>query len=69
VEFLAALALVGDESCLEAIAVAHGRATDGWWRQHLADAFRAIVARKRLTRRHSVLKKIQKRSPELVSSP
>jgi hypothetical protein len=69
VEFLAALALIGDESCLEAIAAAHARATDRWWRQHLADAFRAIVARKRLTRRHAVLKKIQKRSPELVSSP
>lgn len=68
VEFLAALALIGDESCLEAIAAAHGRATDRWWREHLADAFHAIIARRRLTRRHAVLKKIQKRSPELVSS-
>jgi hypothetical protein len=66
VEFLAALALIGDASCLEAIAAAHGRATDRWWREHLADAFHAIVERKRLTRRHAVLKKIQKRSPELV---
>ncbi len=66
VEFLAALALTGDASCLEAIAAAHGRATDRWWREHLADAFHAIVERKRLTRRHAVLKKIQKRSPELV---
>lgn len=66
VEFLAALALAGDASCLEAIATAHGRATDRWWREHLADAFHAIVARKRLTRRHAVLKKIQRRSPELV---
>jgi HEAT repeat protein len=68
VEFLAALALIGDESCLEAIAAAHGRSTDHWWRQHLVDAFRAIVTRKRLTRRHAVLKKIQKRSPELLNS-
>jgi HEAT repeat protein len=67
VEFLAALALIGDASCLEAIATAHGRATDRWWREHLADAFHAIVARKRLTRRHAVLKKIHKRSPDLVS--
>jgi hypothetical protein len=61
VEFLAALALTGDTSCLEAIAAAHGRATDRWWREHLADAFHAIVERERLTRRHAVLKKIQKR--------
>jgi len=66
VEFLAALALIGDASCLEAIATAHGRAMDRWWREHLADAFHAIVVRKRLTRRHAVLKRIQKRSPELV---
>jgi HEAT repeat protein len=69
VEFLAALTLIGNESCLEAIAAAHDRATDRWWREHLADAFRAIVARKQLTRRHAVLKKLQKRSPELVRSP
>jgi HEAT repeat protein len=69
VEFLAALTLIGNESCLEAIAAAYDRSTDRWWRQHLADAFRAIVVRKHLTRRHAVLKKLQKRSPELVSSP
>jgi HEAT repeat protein len=68
VEFLAALALIGDASCLEAIAIAHGRAMDRWWREHLADAFRAIVSRKRLTRRHAVLKKIQKRWPAMMTS-
>ena len=67
VEFLAALSLVGDAACLEAIAAAHARATDRWWRDHLADTFRAIAARERLTRRHAVMKKIQKRWPELVS--
>jgi len=66
VEFLAALALIGDASCLEAIAIAHGRTTDRWWREHLADAFQAIVTRERLTRRHAVLKKIQKRWPAIV---
>ena len=37
--------LIGDASCLEAIAAAHatGRARRDWWREHLADAFRAIV--------------------------
>ena len=40
VEFLAALSLVGDASCLEAIAAAFTRGRDAWWRHHLADAFR-----------------------------
>jgi HEAT repeat protein len=63
VEFLAALTLVGDRSCLEPIAAAyaHARASQGWWRQHLAEAFRAIVARERITRRNAVIKKIEKR--------
>ena len=61
VEFLAALSIAGDASCLEAIAAAHGHATDRWWRQHLADTFQAIVAREGLTRRHAVMKKIEKR--------
>jgi hypothetical protein len=61
VEFLAALSIAGDASCLEAIAAAHGRATDTWWRQHLADTFQAIVAREGLTRRHAVMRKIEKR--------
>ena len=63
VEFLAALALVGDRSCLEPIAAAYAHARGGhvWWRQHLADAFRAIAARERITRRNAVMKKIEKR--------
>jgi HEAT repeat protein len=67
VEFLAALSIIGDASCLDAIAVAHDRATDGWWRDHLADAFGAIVTRERLTSRHAVMKKIAKRFPALVT--
>jgi len=63
VEFLTALSLIGDSSCLEAIAAAHSRARDAWWRQHLADAFGTIVAREKLTRRHAVMKRIQKRWP------
>jgi hypothetical protein len=63
VEFLAALSLVGDASCLEAIAGAHARARNAWWRQHLADAFRTIVAREKLTRRHAVVRKFEKRWP------
>jgi len=66
VEFLAALALIGDASCVEPIAVAHSRATDRWWREHLADGFRAIVKRNKLTARHAVMKRIQKRWPAML---
>ncbi len=61
VEFLTALSIVGDASCLEAIAAAHTRGGDPWWHDHLADTFRAIVAREGLTKRHAVMKKIKKR--------
>jgi hypothetical protein len=67
VEFIGALAAVGDASCLAGIAAAWERANrgrrDAWWQRHLADAFRTIVARERLTRRHAVLKRIGKRWP------
>jgi HEAT repeat protein len=72
VEFVAALSLVGDAGCLEAIAGAYarasgaGRARDDWWRQHLADAFGTIVKREKLTRRHAVMKKIAKRWPAVA---
>lgn len=67
VEFIAALVAVGDASCLEAIAAGWDRANKGrgdpWWQRHLADAFRAIVAREGLTRRHGAIKRIEKRWP------
>jgi HEAT repeat protein len=61
VEFLTALSMVGDVSCLEPIAGAHARAKNAWWRDHLANAFRAIAAREKVTRRHAVMKKIEKK--------
>jgi HEAT repeat protein len=66
VELLAALSLVGDASCLESIAAAHANARDAWWRDHLARAFRDIVTRERLTKRHAVVKRIAKRSPQTL---
>jgi HEAT repeat protein len=67
-EFVEALMTVGDASCLEAIASAYAKMAppaDGadWWRRHLVDAFRTIAAREGLTRRHGVVKKIEKRWP------
>ena len=65
-EFLAALGAIGDASCLEAIAAAYARAraghpADDWWQRHLADVFRGIVQREKITRRHAVIKKIETR--------
>lgn len=65
VEFLSALSLAGDASCLEALAAAYvrsakaGRLQNDWWRQHVRDTFRTIVTREKLTKRSAVLKKIR----------
>ena len=67
VEFLSALTAVGDVSCLEPIAAAFdrgaasGETRDDWWHRHLASVFRVIVARERLTRRHQVARKIDRK--------
>lgn len=61
VEFLTALSLIGDASCLEAIAGAHAKARDAWWRDRLADVFTTIASREKITRRHAVMKKIARR--------
>jgi HEAT repeat protein len=72
VEFVAALTLVGDASCLEPIASAYVRQGaeqgDGWWHRHLKDAFQTIAQRHRLTARHAVMKKIGKRWPQAFAS-
>ena len=74
VEFLAALTMVGDVSCLEPLAGAYTRTSSApdataargdWWHRHLADTFQAIVAREAMTRRHAVAKKIDKRWPDV----
>ncbi len=69
VGFLAAASAVGDADCAEAVASAYARAPTGghdWWRQHLAIAFREIVRRERLTRRHATLRRIAHRFPGLL---
>ena len=65
--FLAALEDVGDATCLEPLAAAYAassRSGDAWWREHVATAFRAIVQREGLTRRHTALKRVIARWPE-----
>ena len=58
--FLAALHVLGDESCLEPLAAAWAAAAmdntaDGVrWRQQLAAAFKAITQREKITKRHAI---------------
>jgi HEAT repeat protein len=61
VEFVSALQEIGDTQCLEPIAVAYSKTKDEWWRNQLADAFRLIVSRERVTARHAIMKRIGKR--------
>jgi hypothetical protein len=65
VGFLSAAAVIGDFSCLMPLARAwvESDQDDRWWREHLAEAFGAIVAREALTRRHPALKLILERWP------
>ncbi len=65
VGFLSAAAVVGDSTCLMPLARAwvDSAPDDRWWRDHLAEAFGAIVSREALTRRHPVLKQILERWP------
>jgi hypothetical protein len=64
VGFLAAAAAVGDAACLEPLAGCWiAAADDKWWRDHLAEAFAAIVKREKITRKHAALKKILQKWP------
>ena len=67
VAFLAALEEIGDATCLEPLAAAYdasSRSGDTWWREHVATAFRAIVHREGLTRRHTAVKRTLARWPD-----
>ena len=71
-DFIAAAGLVGDPSCLEAMASALASppsavdARDQRWRDDLIRAGRAIVHRERLTKRHAVIRKIAKTWPAIA---
>lgn len=66
VSFLAALHVVGDETCLEPLAAAWERtpASEARWRHQIGAAFRAIARRERVTRRHAAFKRLAARWPE-----
>jgi hypothetical protein len=67
--FVTAVHAIGDESCLEGIAMAWsaGRDSPGRaWRHQLQAAFEAIAKREKLTKRNAVIKRILARWPEFV---
>jgi len=45
---------------------AYASTQDRWWQGHLAQAFRAIVRREKLTRRHAEVKRLEARDPLLL---
>lgn len=65
--FLAAIQMVGDESCLESLAAAFARTSSGnqQWRAQLAAAFRAVTKRERITKKHAALRRAVAKAPEL----
>jgi HEAT repeat protein len=64
--FVGALQTIGDDSCLEPLAGAFTRArADARWQHQLAQAFREIVKRERITKRHSALRRALGKAPEL----
>jgi HEAT repeat protein len=66
--FLAAVTQVGDASCLEPLAAAWHKISDPWMREQLAAAFREILAREHLTRRHAVIRRIIGRFPDAAQA-
>jgi len=69
---LAAVVLVGDASCLGALAVAFERGADArgddWERRRLAAAFRAILQREKPATRRAALKRLRTKAPAVVDA-
>jgi hypothetical protein len=64
-DYLTAMGLVGDASCLEPLAVAfvqaHAMEDADVWRRDVAVVFRGIVKREGLTRRHGPIRRVRAR--------
>lgn len=64
-DYLTAMGLVGDASCLEPLAVAfvqaHAMEDADVWRRDVAGVFREIVKREGLTRRHGPIRRVRAR--------
>jgi hypothetical protein len=65
-DFAKAAHTVGDASCLEGLAIAWSRADEDV-RDVVGQAFRAVITREGLTRRHAAVKRVLSRVPESAS--
>lgn len=67
-DFLQAIGVIGDATCLEPIARAWAAApaSESWWRSRLAETARDLVARHHLTARNTVVKRVKSRWPGLL---
>jgi hypothetical protein len=65
--FLAAIQLIGDESCLESLAAAFSRTSPDHerWRVQLARAFQTVRKRERITKKHAALRRAVAKAPEI----
>jgi HEAT repeat protein len=62
-DYLTAVAAIGDATCLEPMARAWAASRDAWWRDHLATAAADIMHRTRLSGRSAVVKRIRTKFP------
>lgn len=65
--FVVALGEIGDADSLEALATAYERADSEWVREQIVGAFRQVLRRHRLTRRHAAVKRAERRSASLAA--
>jgi hypothetical protein len=65
--FLAAIQMIGDESCLEPLATAftHTSSLQEPWRAQLAHAFQAVTKRERITKKHAALRRAVAKAPAI----
>jgi hypothetical protein len=64
-DYLTAISMIGDATCVEALARAWSAApvSEVWWRERLADTASTIAARLKLTKRHAVMKRVRTKWP------
>lgn len=66
-DFLTAIAMVGDASCLEPMARAWSAAAgESWWRTRLAEAAADIMRREKVTGRSAVVKRVRAKWPGFI---
>jgi hypothetical protein len=68
IDFLSAITLIGDASCVEPLARAWAASTrEPWWRGRVAEAGRAIAAQAKLTTRSAVGRRVRTKYPGFLA--